>query len=52
MGTLSTPVGRVIGTDAAYALEFWVYVDPQHYLQLDDVVTVPITLPDGRVPTY
>jgi DNA helicase HerA-like ATPase len=48
MGTLSTPVGRVIGTDAAFALEFWVYVDPEHYLQLDDVVTVPIVLPDGK----
>jgi DNA helicase HerA-like ATPase len=45
---MSTPVGRVIGTDAAFALEFWVYVDPEHYLQLDDVVTVPITLPDGQ----
>ncbi len=50
MGALSTPVGRVIGTEAnaASALEFWVYVDPQCYLQLDDVVTVPIELPDGK----
>jgi hypothetical protein len=48
MGTLSTPVGRVIGTDASFALEFWVYVDPRHYLQLDDVVTVPLHLPDGK----
>ena len=46
---MSTQVGRVIGTDAAFALEFWVYVDPKHYLQLDDVVTVPIELPDGKV---
>jgi DNA helicase HerA-like ATPase len=38
----------VIGTDAAFALEFWVYVDPERYLQLDDVVTVPIMLPDGQ----
>jgi DNA helicase HerA-like ATPase len=49
LGTLeSAPVGRVIGTDAAFALEFWVYVDPERYLQLDDVVTVPIVLPDGQ----
>jgi DNA helicase HerA-like ATPase len=50
VGALSTPVGRVIGTEAnaASALEFWVYVDPQCYLQLDDVVTVPIELPDGK----
>jgi DNA helicase HerA-like ATPase len=45
---MSSPIGRVIGTDAAFALEFWVYVDPQCYLQLDDVVTVPLTLPDGQ----
>ena len=38
----------MIGTDAAFALEFWVYVDPERYLQLDDVVTVPIVLPDGQ----
>jgi DNA helicase HerA-like ATPase len=49
LGTLEgAPVGRVIGTDAAFALEFWVYVDPERYLQLDDVVTVPIELPDGQ----
>jgi len=44
----AAPVGRVIGTDAALALEFWVWVDPDRYLQLDDVVTVPIDLPDGQ----
>ena len=49
MGTLEgAPVGRVIGTDAAFALEFWVYVDPERYLQLDDVVTVAMELPDGQ----
>ncbi len=41
-------VGLVIGTEDAFALDFWVYVDPERYLQLDDVVTVPITLPDGQ----
>jgi DNA helicase HerA-like ATPase len=43
----SQPVGRVIGTDDAFALDFWVWVQEDHYLQLDDVVTVPVELPDG-----
>ncbi len=42
------PIGLVIGTEDAFALEFWVWVYPHSYLQLDDVVTVPITLPDGK----
>lgn len=42
------PVGLVIGTDDAFALEFWVWVYPSSYLQLDDVVTVPLVLPDGK----
>ncbi|MBI5284697.1 MAG: ATP-binding protein [Chloroflexi bacterium] len=42
------PVGLVIGTEDAFALDFWVWVYPHAYLQLDDVVTVPVTLPDGR----
>ena len=41
-------VGYVIGTEDAYALDFWVWVDPGRYLQLDDVVSVPLTLPDGK----
>ena len=44
----SRPVGHVIGTEDAFALEFWVWVDPARYLQLDDVVSVPLTLPDGK----
>ena len=32
------PVGLVIGTEDAYALDFWVWVYPHRYLQLDDVV--------------
>ncbi|HEX5478444.1 MAG TPA: ATP-binding protein [Dehalococcoidia bacterium] len=39
------PVGLVIGTEDAFALSFWVYVHEGRYLQLDDVVTVPVTLP-------
>jgi DNA helicase HerA-like ATPase len=37
-----------MGTDDAFALDFWVNVEEQRYLQLDDVVTVPIVLPDGQ----
>ncbi|HEY8172677.1 MAG TPA: ATP-binding protein, partial [Dehalococcoidia bacterium] len=48
MGMTSQPVGRVIGTDDAFALDFWVWIHEDHYLQLDDVVTVPLTLPDGK----
>jgi DNA helicase HerA-like ATPase len=45
------PTGHVLGTerDASTPLEFSVYVDPRHYLQLDDVVHVRTSLPDGRV---
>ncbi len=41
-------VGRVIGIDDATPLEFWVAVDPQHTLQLDDVVALERILPDGQ----
>ena len=45
----ATPVGLVLGTEneASTPLEFWVYVDPRRYLQLDDVVHVRSPLPDG-----
>ncbi len=33
-------VGRVIGTEDATPLEFWVAVAPNQYLQLDDVVAL------------
>ena len=45
----ATPVGRVIGNEASFALEFWVWVEPDRYLQLDDVVTVEFALPDGQL---
>lgn len=45
---MNEPVGLVIGTEDAYALDFWVWVYPHEFLQLDDVVTVPITLPAGQ----
>ncbi len=42
-------VGRVIGTEDSTPLEFWVAVQPGSYLQLDDVVALERTLPDGEV---
>lgn len=42
-------VGRVIGTDDATPLEFWVALAPGAMLQLDDVVALERTLP-GRDP--
>ncbi|HEX6254636.1 MAG TPA: ATP-binding protein [Euzebyales bacterium] len=43
-------VGRVLGTEDATPLEFWVGIDPDagQYLQLDDVVALDRRLPDGR----
>jgi DNA helicase HerA-like ATPase len=40
-------VGLVVGTQDAFALDFWVWTYPDQYLQLDDIVTVPLRLPDG-----
>lgn len=41
-------VGRVLGTDDATPLEFWVALAPGHHLQLDDVVAVDRVLPTGE----
>ena len=41
-------VGRVIGTEDATPLEFWVGIADDAYLQLDDVVALERQLPDGR----
>ena len=38
-------IGRVIGTEDATPLEFWVGVEPGAYLQLDDVVALERPLP-------
>ncbi len=43
------PVGRVIGTQDATPLEFWVGVAPGQFLQLDDVVATERPVP-GRGP--
>jgi DNA helicase HerA-like ATPase len=47
-GAGSPVVGRVIGTEHATPLEFWVGVGEGSYLQLDDVVVVDRVLPDGQ----
>jgi hypothetical protein len=44
----SDDVGRVLGTEDATPLEFWVGIGKDRYLQLDDVVALERTLPDGR----
>jgi DNA helicase HerA-like ATPase len=44
---VTTSVGRVLGTQDAMPLEFWVGVDEGQFLQLDDVVAVDTALPDG-----
>ncbi|HEX9766190.1 MAG TPA: hypothetical protein VGA36_05470, partial [Nitriliruptorales bacterium] len=48
--TVSGPVGLVLGTSGheATPLEFWVAVDPERWLQLDDVVALERTPPGGQ----
>ena len=48
------PVGLVLGLEqeATTPLGFWVYVDPDRYLQLDDVVTVTSPLPGGEAVQF
>ncbi len=41
-------VGRVIGTEDATPLDFWVGVADDRYVQLDDVVALERKLPDGE----
>ncbi len=43
--------GRVLGTEDATPLEFWVAVGPGEHLQLDDVVALDRALPDGETVT-
>jgi uncharacterized protein len=47
----SEVVGRVIGTEDATPLEFWVGVGEDSFLQLDDVVALERSLP-GREPVH
>ncbi len=46
--TDSPVVGRVVGTEDATPLEFWVAIAEDSYLQLDDVVALERQLPDGQ----
>jgi DNA helicase HerA-like ATPase len=43
-------VGRVLGTEDSTPLLFWVGIDPQRFLQLDDVVATERTLPGRDEP--
>ena len=46
-------VGRVLGTDEATPLQFWVAVGEGAHLQLDDVVALDRVLPTGeRISIY
>jgi len=47
-GATDNFVGRVLGTEDSTPLEFWLAIDPERYLQLDDVIAVDRVLPDGR----
>jgi hypothetical protein len=42
------PVGRVVGTEDATPLSFWVAVEPGHAVQLDDVLVVERIMPTGE----
>jgi DNA helicase HerA-like ATPase len=44
-------VGRVLGTEDAKPLDYWVAILDDQYLELDDVVVTRAALPDGRVVT-
>src|SRR5262249_46427412 len=48
--TNEAPVGRVLGTDDATPLAFWVALGADEFLQLDDVVVCERALP-GRDQT-
>src|SRR3954453_17571089 len=41
----SQPVGRILGTEDSTPLEFWVGLQEDAYLQLDDVVLVETEVP-------
>lgn len=40
--------GRVIGTEDSTPLQFWIAVNEGQFVQLDEVVALERTLPDGR----
>ena len=45
---MSSIVGRVLGTEDATPLQFWVAVAPDSHLQLDDLVAIKRVLPTGQ----
>lgn len=47
---MTTPIGFVLGTKEATPLDFWVAVEPQRVIRLDDVVQVQTSRPDTREP--
>ena len=47
---VAKPVGRVLGTEDATPLEFWVALAPEQYLQLDDVVVCERGVPGRDQP--
>ena len=51
MSAEDAPVGRVLGTEDATPLQFWVAVSPGAYLQLDDVVSTTREVPGGEPVT-
>jgi DNA helicase HerA-like ATPase len=48
---MSSEVGRVLGSDLAHPLEFWVGVAEDQYLQLDDIVAVTTPVPGREAVT-
>jgi hypothetical protein len=50
---MTNDVGRVLGTEDAHPLEFWVGVAEDSYLQLDDIVAVDTEVPGrGEITLY
>ncbi|HEV8487480.1 MAG TPA: ATP-binding protein, partial [Blastocatellia bacterium] len=45
---MSVEIGKVLGTEDAQPLDFWIAVSPEQTVQLDDVIFVNRELPDGR----
>ncbi|MGH9821914.1 MAG: ATP-binding protein, partial [Blastocatellia bacterium] len=53
IGRSSLEIGKVLGTEDAQPLDFWIAVGPEHVVQLDDVIFASRDLPDGtRVTLY
>src|SRR6478735_7351739 len=41
----SQPIGRVLGTESSTPLDWWVAIEPDQFLQLEDVVLVQTLVP-------